>query len=316
MFKFSKYKYVSISVSLICIIIGFIITFFVHKGYAPSLDFNGGMRAVIQFDKKTSRADIEKFFSEKGIESVIILLDKEKNHFQIDIGLDAIPKITKYNSSKNLNSQNPEGSEKKLKTNIEELILMLKDGFGIPTDKILSADQVGSIVGGELTSTGIYLLVSTLVIMTLYLSFRFKFNYALGASLALIHDLLITLAFIGTFQIKPSVPIIAALLTLLGYSINDTIVIFDRIRENSNSKIKYSLSDLIDHSINQTLGRTINTSFATLISIVAIMFGGAVELYDFASVLIFGIIVGTYSSIFIAAPVVEIYNKFFPSEGI
>lgn len=192
---------------------------------------------------------------------------------------------------------------------------MLKNGLNLTDESILSADQVGAIVGKELTSTGISLLLYTLFIMAIYLSFRFEFKFALGASAALIHDLLISLAFMGAFQIKPSVPIIAALLTILGYSINDTIVIFDRIRENLSGKVERSFSEVINISINQTLGRTINTSVATLISVLAIVIGGAVELYDFAYVLIFGVVIGTYSSIFIAAPIIEIYEGFFPKKA-
>ena len=312
--NFSKYKYVSITISILLIVSGFIYTFAVNKGFAHSLDFNGGLRAVIVLDKNLGRADIEKFFKEKTIEALVIQLDREKNHYQIDVGLGAIPKIEEYN---NLNKPtNLEVNPGKSRVTIDELIFMLTHGFKIPADSILSADQVGAIVGGELTSTGITLLFSTLAIMTIYLSFRLQFKFALAASLALIHDLFFALAVIGVFQIKPSVPIIAALLTLFGYSINDTIVIFDRIRENMNSKVKVSTETLINTSINQTLGRTINTSFTTLISILALIIGGAVELYDFAFVLTFGIIIGTYSSIFVAAPVIEIYNRFIEKEAV
>ena len=312
--NFSKYKYGAIGLSIFLIIAGFIYTFAVQKGFAHSLDFNGGLRAVVVLDKSLGRADIEKFFKEKEIEAIVLQLDKEKNHFQIDIGLGAIPKIEEYS---NLNKpKNPEANAGKSRVTIDELIFMLTHGFKIPSDSILSADQVGAIVGGELTSTGLTLLISTLTIMTIYLSFRFQFKFALAASIALIHDLLFALAVIGVFQIKPSVPIIAALLTLFGYSINDTIVIFDRIRENSNSKVKVSTPTLINMSINQTLGRTINTSFTTLISIIALIIGGAVELYDFAFVLTFGIVIGTYSSIFIASPVIEIYNQIFHKETV
>ncbi len=313
-FNFSKYKYLSIGLSTVCIIAGFIYTFAVHKGFAHSLDFNGGLRAVVVLDKSLGRGDIEKFFKEKEIEAIVIQLDKEKNHYQIDIGLGAVPKIEEYN-----NVNKPKATETvvaKSRVTIDELIFMLTHGFKISDDRILSADQVGAVVGGELTSTGITLLFSTLAIMTVYLSFRFQFKFALAASAALIHDLLFALAVIGVFQIKPSVPIIAALLTLFGYSINDTIVIFDRIRENSNSKVKVSTATMINMSINQTLGRTINTSFTTLISIVALIIGGAVELYDFAFVLTFGIIIGTYSSIFIASPIIEIYNMVFHKDTI
>jgi preprotein translocase subunit SecF len=305
--NFSRYKYISLSLSVLFILVGFVYTFAVHKGFAHSLDFNGGLRSVVTLEKNLTRTDIEKFFSEKQVEAVIILLDKDKNHYQIDLGLGSVPKIKDYYEA------NQSAEEKLAKKNpaiIDQFIFMIKKGFNLSQDKILSADQVGAVVGGELTSTGITLLFSTLAIMALYLSFRFQFKFAIAASLALIHDLLFTLAIIGAFQIKPSVPIIAALLTLFGYSINDTIVIFDRIRENSNTKVPVPISQLVNVSINQTLGRTINTSLSTLISIIALIIGGAAELYDFAIVLTAGIIVGTYSSIFIAAPIVEMYDNY------
>lgn len=308
MFDFSKYKYISLGFSGIVILLFFIITIFVHRGFAHSLDFDGGFRAVIHSrDKK--KADLEKFFKQEGIEAVVILIDKEKNHYQIDIGLDAKPKMIAFNerNSKRKSENQPE---------IQEFISMLETGLGLTKEEILSAEQVGAIVGGELTSAGTNLIFATIIIMTIYLSFRFQFKFALGASIALFHDLLFTLGFIGAFQIKPSVPLIAAILTLLGYSINDTIVIFDRIRENlANSKLKISLSHIINLSINQTLGRTVNTSFATLIAVVAILVGGATELFDFAIVIIFGVVIGTYSSIFIAAPILEIYERFFPEKA-
>ncbi len=310
--NFSKYKLVSLSLSFLLILIGFGITFGKHKGFAHSLDFNGGLRAVVQFDESISREKIENFFKEKQIEAVIILLDKEKLHYQLDIGLGAESKIKEF-FDKNKTSADETGRPKVL---IDQFIFLIKKSFNLEQDKILSADQVGSIVGGELTSTGITLLISTLIIMAIYLSFRFQFKFAIAASVALIHDLLLALAFIGAFQIKPSIPIIAALLTLFGYSINDTIVIFDRIRENADPKMSDTTSSLINNSINQTLGRTINTSLSTLISILALIIGGAIELYDFAIVLTFGIIIGTYSSIFIAAPILEIYDRFISKKEI
>lgn len=303
MLNFSKYKHITFSISIILILTFFIITFFVHKGFAHSLDFDGGLRSVVQMPKNSSKEDIVKFFEKEDIKAIVILLDRDKSHYQIDVGLESVPRIVDFNA-KNSKIQ---GNQSKPK--IEEFIQVLKSGLSLKSEDILSTDEVGAIVGSELTSTGISLLIYTMIIMTIYLSFRFQFKFAMGASFALLHDLLFALAFIGAFQIKPSVPIIAALLTLLGYSINDTIVIFDRIRENSSGKNTHSFEEIINISINQTLGRTINTSVATLISVIAIIFGGATELYDFSIVLIFGIFVGTYSSIFIAAPFVEIYDS-------
>jgi preprotein translocase subunit SecF len=309
MLNFSRYKFVSLLASLTAIVCLYIVTFGFHKGFAHSLDFNGGLRAVLHTNPELGKTEIESFFTSEGISAVVILLDKEKNHYQVDIGLDAIPKILGYNE------RNPT-ENKKGQATIEEFISMIRTGLKLERDSVLSADQVGAIVGDELTSAGINLIIASLVIMTIYLSFRFKFKFALGASVALLHDLLFCIGFIGAFQIKPSIPLIAAILTLFGYSINDTIVIFDRIRENlSNTKVEYSLAHTINLSITQTLSRTFNTSFSTLIAVTAIILGGATELYDFAIVLIFGIFVGTYSSIFIAAPTLEIYEKFFPEKA-
>ncbi|EPG74957.1 export membrane protein SecF [Leptospira fainei serovar Hurstbridge str. BUT 6] len=306
MFDFIKYKYVSITVSTILIIIGFGVTFGKYGGFATSLDFDGGLRTVVEFNKSVERKTLEEYFSAKGLEAVLVHMDKEKNHYQIDIGLGSADRIKELY----LQRKGALTPEAKQISAIDALIGLLTEDFKLDKKSILSANQVGSVVGAELTTTGITLLGLTLLIILGYLSFRFQFKFALGASLALIHDLIITIAFIGFFQIKPSVPIIAALLTLLGYSINDTIVVFDRIRENAGN-MKDVFSNVINISINQTLSRTINTSFATLISVVAIIIGGAVELYDFAYVLTFGIILGTFSSIFIAAPLIDIYDSIY-----
>ncbi|TGK00906.1 protein translocase subunit SecF [Leptospira semungkisensis] len=303
MFDFIKYKYVSITFSAILILIGFGVTFGKYGGFATSLDFDGGLRAVVEFPATVERKNLEEYFSSKNLEAVLVLMDKDKNDYQIDIGLGSVDRIKELY----LERKGKDNVEAKQASAIDALIGILQEDFKLDKKAILSANQVGSVVGAELTSTGISLLGLTLFFIMIYLSFRFQFKFALGAILALIHDLVITIAFIGFFQIKPSVPIIAALLTLLGYSINDTIVVFDRIRENAGN-LRDTFSQVINISINQTLTRTFNTSVATLISVVAIIIGGAVELYDFAYVLTFGIILGTFSSVFIAAPLVDIYD--------
>ncbi|TGN02268.1 protein translocase subunit SecF [Leptospira dzoumogneensis] len=303
MFDFIKYKYISICFSTLLIAVGFGVTFGKYGGFATSLDFDGGLRAVVEFPENVERKNLEEYFSSKNLEAVLVLMDKDKNDYQIDIGLGSVDQIKELYVER----KGKDSVEAKQASAIDALIGLLQEDFKLEKKKILSANQVGSVVGAELTSTGISLLGLTLFFIMIYLSFRFQFKFALGAILALIHDLVITIAFIGFFQIKPSVPIIAALLTLLGYSINDTIVVFDRIRENAGN-LRDTFSQVINLSINQTLSRTFNTSVATLISVVAIIIGGAVELYDFAYVLTFGIILGTFSSVFIAAPLVDIYD--------
>ncbi|TGK53953.1 protein translocase subunit SecF [Leptospira kanakyensis] len=300
--NFTKYKYFTLSFSLFLIIAGFVVTFVKYGGFAHSLDFNGGLRTVVELPADKTRNDLEGYFQSKNIEAVVILLEKDKNIYQLDIGLGSLDTI------ESLYNEIPEVNRESSTSAIDRFVQLLRYEYKLPKEKVLSADQVGAVVGGELTEVGITLLLTTLAIILLYLSIRSQFKFALASAIALVHDILMTLALIGFLQIKPSVPIIAALLTLLGYSINDKIVVFDRIRENSHGKDNLAFSNIINVSISQTLGRTINTSFTTMISVVAIIVGGAVELYDFAFVLLFGVLVGTYSSIYIAAPISEIYD--------
>ncbi|EMJ87115.1 protein translocase subunit SecF [Leptospira meyeri] len=301
--NFTKYKYFTLSFSFLAIVFGFAVTFGKYGGFAHSLDFNGGLRTVVELPADKTRSDLDGYFQSKNIEAVVILLEKEKNIYQLDIGLGSLDTI------ETLYKEIPESNRESSTSAIDRFVQLLRYEYKLPKEKVLSADQVGAVVGGELTEVGITLLLTTLAIILLYLSIRSQFKFALASSIALVHDILMTLALIGFLQIKPSVPIIAALLTLLGYSINDKIVVFDRIRENAHGKDNLALSNIINVSITQTLGRTINTSFTTMISVVAIIVGGAVELYDFAFVLLFGVIVGTYSSIYIAAPISEIYDQ-------
>ena len=299
-FDFLKYKYKFVSFSVILILLGSLITFFIHGGFAQSLDFNGGVRVIVKInDSSDFKAKLESIFKQKNTESQIILLDKNLNSYQIDLSLDSLGNLFGENySNENL---------------ISSLQSVLESEIGKEKLQILSASQIGAVIGNELTSSSFYLLLTTLIILLVYISFRFQFKFAVSASIALIHDLFITIIFIGVFQIKPSIPVIAALLTILGYSINDTIVIFDRIRENmTKSKMDNPDPSLyINNSIFQNLGRTMHTSLATLVAVVAIVIGGATELYDFAYVLIFGVFIGTYSSIFIAAPLLNIYTQIF-----
>ncbi|TGL90813.1 protein translocase subunit SecF [Leptospira congkakensis] len=301
--NFTKYKYFTLSFSLFLIVAGFVVTFVKYGGFAHSLDFNGGLRTVVELPADKSRNDLDNYFQSKNIEAVVILLEKDKNIYQLDIGLGSLDTI------ESLYQEIPEVNRETSTSAIDRFVQLLRYEYKLPKEKVLSADQVGAVVGGELTEVGITLLLTTLAIILLYLSIRSQFKFALASAIALVHDILMTLALIGFLQIKPSVPIIAALLTLLGYSINDKIVVFDRIRENSHGKDNLALSNVINVSISQTLGRTINTSFTTMISVVAIIVGGAAELYDFAFVLLFGVLVGTYSSIYIAAPISEIYDQ-------
>src|SRR5207237_1316176 len=155
----------------------------------------------------------------------------------------------------------------------------------------------------------------SLVGILLYLAFRFQLSFAVGAVIATIHDLLVTLAFLAFFRYDLSLTVIAAILTMTGYSTNDTIVIFDRIRENLRSMRRDSLNDVVNVSINQTLGRTVITSGTALLTALALFFFGGEVLHGFAFTMVVGIITGTYSSVFVAAAVVTFWRGRGPARA-
>ncbi|MEM0930245.1 MAG: protein translocase subunit SecF [Pseudomonadota bacterium] len=170
------------------------------------------------------------------------------------------------------------------------------------TISIRRVDVVGPTVSGELIQRGVTALVVAIALMLVYIWFRFEWQFSIGAILALTHDVILTIGVFAVTQLEFTLAIIAALLTIIGYSMNDTVVIYDRIRENLRKFKKMSLKDVINLSVNQTLGRTIMTSLTTLLAVVALfVFGGSV-LRGFSFALIWGVVVGTYSTVYIASP--------------
>ena len=172
----------------------------------------------------------------------------------------------------------------------------------------LGTEIVGPAVGRELTTKGIWATVLSLAGILAYISFRFQLSFATGAVVATVHDLLVTFAFLAFFGYDLTLNVIAALLTITGFSTNDTIVIFDRVRENLRSMRRDSLDTVINVAINQTLGRTIITSGTALLSALALFFFGGDVLHGFAFTMVVGIITGTYSTVFIAAAIVSFWR--------
>ena len=172
------------------------------------------------------------------------------------------------------------------------------------TEFILSIEKVGPKIGAELSRDAVMAIFSALALILIYISIRFEFKYAVGAIAALTHDVLITLGFFSLLDFEVSLAVIAAFLTIVGYSLNDTIVIFDRIRENVKGLKNATLSSVINESINQSLSRTIITSLTTLFVVTVLFLVGGEVIHTFAFAMIVGVIIGTYSSIFVASPVV------------
>jgi preprotein translocase subunit SecF len=194
----------------------------------------------------------------------------------------------------------------------------LRDKIKNNSFKVLKEDRVGPKVGSELKRDAVFAVLFALVAILIYLGLRFKFVFAVGAVLALFHDVLITLGLFATLysvipglNLEIDLTIIAAFLTLIGYSINDTVIVFDRVRENMKINKTLPLFDVINKSVNQTMSRTIITSFLVLLSVFVLLILGGEVLRAFAFTLFFGIIIGTYSSIFVASSFVYEYATKF-----
>jgi preprotein translocase subunit SecF len=172
---------------------------------------------------------------------------------------------------------------------------------------VQGTEVVGPVVGQELTTKGVSAFLLSLFFILLYLWFRFELSFAVGATVATLHDILITVAFLVFFRYDMSLNIIAALLTMTGYSTNDTIVIFDRVRENLRGMRKDNIRDIVNVAVNQTLNRTIITGGTVLLSVIALYFFGGEVLRGFAFTMIVGVLTGTYSSVFIAAAIVTFW---------
>ena len=307
------------------------IIYFHYNGFASSLTFDGGVRISLRMPVGEGKKEIEAAVKMNNFQGVLIRQsDVRSNIWDIEFGpkiRDMLAKkviqpklqknITKIKSKKK-DAKDIKSAKNKTRKISDEVNLNVSDeverklliSLKLSPNNIVSSEAISASYGKNLLQVALQILLYTLIAITLYLSFRFDFPFAVGACVALIHDLLFTLAFIGIFRIEPSIPVLAGVLTILGYSINDTIVIFDRIRENTEDRVQATTSGVVDLSIAQTLSRTVVTSVLTLVAVFALLLGGEKSLKDFSIVLLFGIGIGTYSSIFIATPVVHYYERF------
>lgn len=192
-----------------------------------------------------------------------------------------------------------------------QVISFLKSNTFIGSFNVLSIENVGPQIGTELRQKGILAVIFALIGMLAYIWFRFELRFGIGALVASFHDVLITLGLYALMNYEFNLPTIAAFLTLVGYSVNDTVIIFDRVRENRTRHRRMALEDVMDLSINQTLARTIMTSGTTLLATVALFVWGGEVIRGFAFVMLVGVIVGTYSSVYIASPFALLWDEYF-----
>jgi preprotein translocase subunit SecF len=281
-FNFIQWRWHALVLSALVIIAGLVSI--ATKGLPLGIDFSGGTIVVLKFQQPVAedglRAALDAVPGEKVVQQYG---DPAANEWLI-----------------RLPEQTTEGAAS-LEQGARAVIDAVTKGVG--PSEVISQEIVGPVIGADLQRKGIYATLASIVGITIYIGIRFRFAFAIGAIAATLHDVLVTLAVLTFFGYDLSLNIVAAILTITGYSVNDTIVIFDRVRENLRSKRRDPLEAVVNRSVNETLGRTVITAGTTFLAVLSLyLFGGEV-LEGFAFTMLVGIISGTYSTVFIAAAI-------------
>ena len=280
------------------ILVGFI-SMITNNGPKLSIDFKGGTMVAVNFTEPVDINKIRNSMSDISIDGQKFDFSKEEiKHFGDESNV-----AIRLASLKDEPPQFPQKVADIIASVYPELVPEEHNDF------ILSIEKVGPKVGAELSGDAVLAIFSALALILIYISIRFEFKYAVGAIAALTHDVAITLGIFSILGYEISLAVIAAFLTIVGYSLNDTIVIFDRVRENVKGLKSISFRSVINQSINESLSRTIVTSVTTFLVVLILFLVGGEVIHSFAFAMIVGVIVGTYSSIFVASPVVIKMSK-------
>jgi preprotein translocase subunit SecF len=306
-FDFIRWKWQAIALSWVIILAG--VFQIATKGLPRGVEFSGGTIVLVRFAQPPNLDQVRNALPGGGADAVVQSYGDPSQH----------------EVSVRVHSTGAEQGTALSNTADAVVAALNKNGLGPiagtcgpqkPTNCVSGTRIVGPTVGKELEQRGILATVFALGGILVYIAFRFRFSFAVGAVVATIHDLLITMAFLAFFRYELSLNVIAALLTITGYSMNDTIVIYDRIRENMRSMRRDNLATIVNSAVNQMLDRTMITGGLTLLSVIALFFFGGEVLKGFAFTMIVGIITGTYSSVFIAAAIVVIWQGSKPATPI
>ena len=285
----SKFKICSF-LSLLCIFLG--ILFFVFKGPQLGIDFKGGTELILDLGNYDS--------NNKSIKNEISVYLNNHNVVPSRIKSYGTQKIQLLFDSADIN---------------KEIINHKINAFGDKSMKVLSYNKIGSTISRELTNNALKALFIAILLIGFYIIIRFDWYSALGSIIAIMHDILIVISILIFFSYQFNINIIAAFLIIIGYSLNDTIVVFDRIRENLEEYSKMELHQIINLSLNETLSRTTITSLTTLFVLMSLFLFGGSSLSGLSFALIIGIISGTYSSIFVATPIMMfLRDKYYKEE--
>jgi preprotein translocase subunit SecF len=297
-YNFMRWRWHAVVLSWVLIIAGLVTIY--TKGMAKGIEFAGGTTVIMQFDTTPSVEAVRDALNKNypgGGQDAIVQTYGDPSLRQVMV---RVPQVgAEQGASLSASAQN-----------VENALRMANLGHF----NVVGTEIVGPSVGEELTQKGIWAFVLSLIGILGYIAFRYEFSFAVGAVVATLHDVLVTFAFLAFFRYDLTLNVIAALLTVTGYSTNDTIVIFDRVRENMRKMRRESLIEIINIAINQTLGRTVITAGTALLSAIALFLFGGEVLHGFAFTMIVGIITGTYSSVFVAAAIVTFWRRTKPSK--
>ena len=291
-FDFVGYRWPAIGLSLAVILAGLLTVWF--RGLPLGVEFSSGTIVIVKFDQMPDVGKIRGVVGAAvpgGGESLVVQKYGDENQRQMMI---RVPEV---------------GGEQGIALGrvADTVVKALTDG-NVGKFDVVGTEIIGPVVGADLTRKGILATVMALAGILAYIAIRFRLSFAVGAIVATIHDLLVMMAFLAFFRYDLSLNVVAAILTITGYSVNDTVVIFDRVRENLKGMRKDDISSIINVAVNQTLGRTVITAGTTLLSVVALFLFGGEVLRGFAFTMIVGIISGTWSTVFIAAAVVALWK--------
>ena len=272
-FNFLEQKRKALLISSLVIVLSFL-SFFT-QGLNYGIDFSSGYIVQLEFDKDIKIEKIKDSFADKSVNNITV--QYYGNQKEVIIKLQ---ESTMYNQN-----------------NINEFLSTVLNNNEY---KIQKLDFVGSQIGSELRTKGEWAMLVAIISILVYIGFRFEFLYGIGAILALIHDVLITVGIFSLLQLQFDLSVLSALLSVIGYSLNDTIVVYDRIRENANIMHTDNPENILNKSINQTLSRTLITSLTTLFVLFSLLLFGGIAVEYFSIAMIIGVLIGTFSSIYIA----------------
>ena len=283
--QFVKFSKTAITFSAVFLLIGLVFILFI-RGFNLGIDFTGGTLVQVQFNRDIEVSELRDALATVGLQNSVIQKSSGTNDFMI--------RVAQANEEDDVPGLVTQG----LKT-------LGEDSF-----EVRKTEKVGPKIGQELRRNTIYAILFAILVIGIYISIRFQFRFAIGAVVALIHDVLFTLGIFSIAQLEISLSTIAAFLTIVGYSLNDTIVLYDRIREDMKIMRFEPIETIVNKSINETLSRTIITSLTTFFVVFVLIFASG-EVRVFAIAMMIGVVIGTYSSIYVAGPVVIAWQKKF-----